>query len=278
MDLLAILPAYIEGLRSVFFEGDDSSLQMLRVLRAFRLVRIFRLFRFSKYSLGLRIMLVTVTETSHALFILQTFILVFAVIFASVIFYVEKFQCPDFSQHMFKEFMEYQAECMIPGRHTTSDGLCCSYWCDERVENAEAGWSPFNSSSLCLYNTSWEMPEQVEWTDSTWGPIVASHPRLFTSIPECMWWAIVTMTTVGYGDIFPVTGLGKCIGGVAIICGILLIALPVAIVGSKFQEVYMEAEVQQARAEQMKKDGIRPERKRAVRKLPTLSRDVVLGD
>jgi hypothetical protein len=189
--------------------------------------------------------------------------------------------------------MEYQAECMIPGRHTTSDGLCCSYWsransfftmetctfsvcgrilggsrgfsnlfrsflvsfpqyfqnalhpgasltnsreagdaggvgvgdapwhgylgpgtrrpwksvdylatplplsveiwefrpqnyifsmshgltfwyfdflkiflnslprCDERVENAEAGWSPFNSSSLCLYNTSWEMPEQV---------------------------------------------------------------------------------------------------------------------
>ena len=58
-----------------------------------------------------------------------------------------------------------------------------------------------------------------------------------------MWWAFVTMTTVGYGDIVPVTSMGKIIGAITIVCGILLIALPVAIVGSKFQEVYMEAEV-----------------------------------
>ena len=53
-----------------------NNVKKISLAKRFRLVRIFRLFRFSKYSLGLRIMLVTVTETSHALFILQTFILV----------------------------------------------------------------------------------------------------------------------------------------------------------------------------------------------------------
>lgn len=60
----------------------------------------------------------------------------------------------------------------------------------------------------------------------------------FFSIPSSMWWAMVTMTTVGYGDDYPVTKLGQLIGMCTMLTGILLIALPVAIVGSEFQEVY----------------------------------------
>ncbi len=60
----------------------------------------------------------------------------------------------------------------------------------------------------------------------------------FTSIPESVYWAIVTMTTVGYGDIAPVTVLGKFIASVVMISGYAIIAVPTGIVGA---EVYRAA-------------------------------------
>lgn len=53
----------------------------------------------------------------------------------------------------------------------------------------------------------------------------------FTSIPKSMYWAIVTVTTVGYGDISPHTALGQLIAGLAMICGYAIIAVPTGIVG-----------------------------------------------
>jgi voltage-gated potassium channel len=63
------------------------------------------------------------------------------------------------------------------------------------------------------------------------------QPDKFGSIPEAMWWAVETITTVGYGDAIPQTALGRIIGGLTMIGGILMIALPVAIIGSSFAEV-----------------------------------------
>jgi voltage-gated potassium channel len=56
----------------------------------------------------------------------------------------------------------------------------------------------------------------------------------FTSIPRAMWWAICTVTTVGYGDIVPLTALGRVIAGVVTFVGICAIALPVGILSSGF--------------------------------------------
>lgn len=56
----------------------------------------------------------------------------------------------------------------------------------------------------------------------------------FTSIPHAMWWSIVTITTVGYGDMAPVTPLGKVIGGVVAFIGICALALPVGILSTGF--------------------------------------------
>jgi len=64
-----------------------------------------------------------------------------------------------------------------------------------------------------------------------------AQPEVFSSIPASMWWGVVTLTTVGYGDIYPVTPLGKLIGTVVVILGIGLFALPAGILASGFMEV-----------------------------------------
>ncbi|MEJ0098196.1 MAG: ion channel [Bauldia sp.] len=64
-----------------------------------------------------------------------------------------------------------------------------------------------------------------------------TQPDKFGSIPDAIWWAMATVTTVGYGDVVPRTVLGRIVGGFTMISGILMIALPVAIIGTSFAEV-----------------------------------------
>ena len=65
-----------------------------------------------------------------------------------------------------------------------------------------------------------------------------AQPDKFGSVPESAWWAMATLTTVGYGDIFPITPLGRLFGGVVMITGLCILALPVAIISAGFaQEV-----------------------------------------
>lgn len=63
-----------------------------------------------------------------------------------------------------------------------------------------------------------------------------AQPDKFPDIPHALWWAFVTITTVGYGDVFPVTPLGKVIAVATAILGILMIALPTGVLGAAFVE------------------------------------------
>jgi voltage-gated potassium channel len=63
-----------------------------------------------------------------------------------------------------------------------------------------------------------------------------AQPDKFGTIPEAMWWAIVTLGTIGYGDVVPITPFGKIVAGFTIFAGLIMIALPVGIVATAFSE------------------------------------------
>lgn len=62
-----------------------------------------------------------------------------------------------------------------------------------------------------------------------------AQPDAFTSIPATMWWAIATLTTVGYGDIYPITPLGKVLGAFIAVLGVGIFALPAGIIATGFE-------------------------------------------
>ena len=61
-----------------------------------------------------------------------------------------------------------------------------------------------------------------------------AQPEAFGSIPAAMWWALATLSTVGYGDVVPITALGRIFGGVVTLLGVAMYALPIAIIASGF--------------------------------------------
>ena len=63
-----------------------------------------------------------------------------------------------------------------------------------------------------------------------------AQPDKFGSIPDSMWWAIVTLTTVGYGDVVPITVAGRIVAGFTMLMGLMMLALPIGIVANAFAE------------------------------------------
>jgi potassium voltage-gated channel Shaw-related subfamily C member 1 len=136
----------------------------------FSIVRIFRLFKLTRHSGGLKILIHTFKASMKELYLLIFFLILFIVIFASLIYYAER--------------------------------------------------------------------------------LVDNPDNQFTSIPIGLWWSIVTMTTVGYGDLVPKTYVGMMVGGLCALTGVLTIALPVPVIVSNFAMYYSHT---QARSKLPKK-------------------------
>lgn len=92
-------------------------------------------------------------------------------------------------------------------------------------------------------------PQRQRW-DGSW----ESGKSPFESIPKSFWWVLVTISTVGYGDFTPVTILGYCVGGMTIVFGAVVFALPVGMIGTTFSHSYDQLLLEQAERKLLERD------------------------
>ena len=71
-----------------------------------------------------------------------------------------------------------------------------------------------------------------------------AQPKVFTNILDTFWWSMVTFTTVGYGDMVPITPLGKFISAVVVLIGIMLFALPTSILTAEFLNEFQKTDIE----------------------------------
>lgn len=84
-----------------------------------------------------------------------------------------------------------------------------------------------------------------------------AQPEAFGSIPHAMWWAFATLTTVGYGDVTPVTMMGKVFGAAITVVGVGMVALPAGILASAFSEqLRMREKLYEDVVESVYEDGV----------------------
>jgi len=76
-----------------------------------------------------------------------------------------------------------------------------------------------------------------------------AQPEAFGSIPRAMWWSVATLTTVGYGDVYPVTVAGRVFAALTAVTGIGLIAMPTGILASAFSDAFQKQREEQARTQ-----------------------------
>jgi hypothetical protein len=110
---------------------------------------------------------------------------------------------------------------------------------------------------LVITSTGMYWAERGTWSDENhqWERPDGSRSP-FSSIPEGFYWSMTTLATVGYGDTYPITPLGKFFANLTMLFSILTMALPTAILGSNFLNEWQAMEQERERKKQEKKDSL----------------------
>ena len=319
VDLIAILPFYIELAVSATEEGGVAGLAVFRVIR---LARVFRLFKLGRYSDGLKTFANTMAKSTRPLAMLVFFMCIAIVLFSSAIHYCERGEWDEVNRvwwidvegetfqmvtlcsgsvnmtlaatgvagsALSKQWsVEYPSNLIMAGDPVVTADVTGSVTGNATMQNVSGSmanvtmlWSeefanlpPIDGSSpKAVEETAGHMLREALSQEmlagatqyraglpasataigvAVAGTVTASCRQLgctacpegmqskFESIPASFYWASVTMTTVGYGDVFPLTTAGQLVASITMMFGILILALPITVIGSNFATEYEE--------------------------------------
>lgn len=214
IDVLAILPFYAE--LAIPTASGASSLGVIRVVR---LVRVARIIKVSRYSQSIRIFSAAMAASVRPLTMLVFLMSIAMIMFSSAMYYAELTgdECRTAG------WIDVGGVTAAFGQYACLDG--------------RAGWTRPYGNSTFVFRTPDGATLHV--------PCSCGDPNPFVSIPATFWWCVVTMTTVGYGDNYPVTPVGKIIAVFTMISGIIILALPITVIGTNFSKVLRD--IQQER-------------------------------
>lgn len=198
VDLLAILPAYL----SMLMAGAPS----FAVIRAFRLLRIFRIFK-----------LVWFMNEADELFSAMTRARAKIVVFVGVVAI-----SVTVAGTLMYEIENWGSNSRLAAANTETDPDALSLQKSKLQQSAISALENFNLEQA---NDSIKEIQTIEG---------GGEKSRFTSIPQSIYWAVVTMTTVGYGDIVPVTTVGKFVAAILILMGYSFIIVPTGFVSAEF--------------------------------------------
>ena len=195
IDLLAIAPSYIEyalgGLAGAAF------LRQLRTLRVMRTLRVLKLLKLAAEQAQKSAAGAAQRRNTFAADVQIYAICLFTVVSIS-------------------SSLIHLAEGAAPGVPETTSEMFAALKDAEEGKSAEPEWA--NDPMVAIYQ---------ERSAKGWSTPVYT----FTSVPKAYWWSFVTLTTTGYGDMFPVTGFGRIVGGLTMLAGLALFSLLTSVVG-----------------------------------------------
>jgi hypothetical protein len=230
VDLLAILPFYLTVLLGATVD--------LRYVRVIRLARILRALRSAKFGNMGEVIGNIVTDSAAALAIPIYFMMLAMVLMSSLVYYAEE------ATEVWGCYAPTTNVSDLPATTAAAWELAAAY---EHLVGAKSGTGIVDRCADCPAFCLGEGCESIPFGNDG-GPLCdISHYELydhtvetlekgpmFASIPHTFWWCIVTFTTVGYGDMYPRTGVGRLLGTVTMFMGIFFIAMPLTIVGASF--------------------------------------------
>jgi len=265
-DLISILPYYV-----YIISPEARGLEIVLVLRLFRVTRLVESFSFSN-KLRLEVIALTCSSCVEAFEIILTFAALALLICSATLYSLEKLSCP-FNFDDSDQLQRYNTDCDISSKTfsgwSTDLGRCCIYACDPYVARTYevADTCPYyitpgglNSQSVILAS-KWASIEAGPIQPTTEMNFLLIGPTLSYSITANIWFVFATMTTVGYGDVIPLTLQGRLMAVLTFLSGIVLLSLPVAVLGSKIQGAFIRIERNERMA---KKEELRSNKKGGV--------------
>jgi hypothetical protein len=173
----------------------------LVVLRILRLTRIFRVFKLGKYNDVFTLFTRVINQSTPALLLMIFFICLGCCLFGTLIWFCEM------GEWYPEGFEDAKGNRLLESEYGIKDRRLKGAYLRERT-----------------------------WTGDDHDPPYEESP--FASIIHSYWYVIVTITTVGYGDVYPSTTAGKIVAAVAILNGIIVLAMPIGVVGANFSTEY----------------------------------------